>query len=283
MRLEAVDEQNAPNEATVLTENAPNEPTQAHENATNEATAVQENVTNEPTIGPLSVVSSPLPVVSCAVEAVDEPNAPNEPTAVQENVTNEPTVAHENAPNEPIGACENAPNEPKLATGGENGESAELSAHTNHEESLESQIDLEKAWAWVSQGVEGRKAARAESLRRLNEESQHEALAAQAIRHSLRGGHTSKNGKPGDQANGQKEATDNAVEDQHGNEATDSEQWTVHNASGIGHVDEITDNGQRITDKTEIVGGELSEEQFRATRFALWQEQDARSRITRPD
>ncbi len=72
---------------------------------------------------------------------------------------NEPTVAHENAPNEPIDAYENAPNEPKLATGGENGESAELSAHTNHDDSLESQIDLEKAWAWVNQGVEGRKAA----------------------------------------------------------------------------------------------------------------------------
>ena len=263
-------------------------------------------------------------------------------------MTNEPTVAHENATNEPTVAHENAPNEPKLATGGENGESAELSALTNHDESLESQIDLEKAWAWVNQGVEGRMAARAESLRRLNEESQHEALAAQAIRHSLRGGHTSKNGKPGDQTNGRvahraeqrpgtcraeievagrvrenlhglcgkagpspprdmvpamdngqrttdkeatdngqrttdKEATDNAVEDQHGNEATDNEQWTVHKASGIGHVDEITDNGQRITDKTEIVGGELSEEQFRARRFALWQEQDARSRITLPD
>ena len=80
-----------------------------------------------------------------------------------------------------------------------------------------------------------------------------------------------------------RQRTKNAVEDQHGNEATDNEQRTVHKASGIGHVDEITDNGQRITDKTEIVGGELSEEQFRATRFALWQEQDARSRITLPN
>ncbi len=364
--VEAVDEPNAPNEPTigplsvvssplpvvscaveaVDAPNAPNEPTIGPLSVVSSPLTVvscaveavdEPNAPNEPTIGPLSVVSSPLTVVSCAVEAVDEANAPNEPTAVQENVTNEPTVAHENAPNEP-----------KLATGGENGESAELSAHTNHDESLESQIDLEKAWAWVNQGVEGRKAARAESLRRLNEESQHEALAAQAIRHSLRGGHTSKNGKPGDQANGRvehraeqrpgtcraeieiagrvrenlhglcgkagpsppramvpamdnrqpttdkaatdngqrttdKKATDNAVEDQHGNEATENEQWTVHNPSRIGHVDEITDNAQRITDKTEIVGGELSEEQFRARRFALWQEQDARSRITRPD
>ena len=104
--------QNAPNEPTAVGRNAPNEPTVARENVTNEPTVACEIVTNEPTSGPLSVVSCPLPIASCNVEAVDEANAPNEPTAVRENATNEPTAVWENVTNEPTMAHENATNEP---------------------------------------------------------------------------------------------------------------------------------------------------------------------------
>ncbi len=183
-------------EAEALTEAiSPNKPTAAHENVTNEPTAGRENVTNEPTANHEIATNEPTTnheiVTNEATAnheiATNEPTAvhaivTNEPTAAHEIVTNEPTVAQINAPNEPIDAYENAPNEPKVATGGENGESAELSAQTNHGDSPESEIDTEKAWAWVSKGIEERKAARAESLRRLNEESQHEARAAKAIR-----------------------------------------------------------------------------------------------------
>ncbi len=61
-----------------------------------------------------------------------------------------------------------------------------------------------------------------------------------------------------------------------------NERCTKHR--GIGHVDEITDNGQRITDKTEIVGGELSEEQFKGDEICgMARQKGARSRITLPD
>ena len=153
--------ENATNEPTGVRENTTNEPTVAHENETNEATAVRENttneptvahenVTNEPTVGPLSVVRCPLPVASCADQAVYESvtNEPtvareivtNEPTvgplsvvgcplpvascadqAVYESVTNEPTEARENATKESTGIKETTTNEPKLAADGDDG------------------------------------------------------------------------------------------------------------------------------------------------------------------
>ena len=52
-------------------------------------------------IGPLSVVSGPLPVDVGTVEAVDEPIAMNEPSAALEIATNPPAEDPENAVNEP--------------------------------------------------------------------------------------------------------------------------------------------------------------------------------------
>ena len=75
----------------------------------------EQSAPNEPTDGPLSVVSCPLPVASCTADAVDESATANEPTVARENVTNEPTVVRENVTNEPTVARENVTNEPTVA------------------------------------------------------------------------------------------------------------------------------------------------------------------------
>ncbi len=148
--------------------NAPNEPNGDRENATNEPTAASENVTSEPLGGPLSVVRCPLPVDSCRVESIDE-----------RGVTNELTEAHENATNEP-----------KLATDGMAGQSVELSDSTDdrNDKGREGRSDREKMNDWIQDGLEKRKLAQAESLRKLNEQARKQAELAMAARRLRHGG-----------------------------------------------------------------------------------------------
>ncbi len=167
----------ATNEPTVALENVTNEPTVALENVTNEPTADQENATNEPLGGPLSVVRCLLPVDSCTVESIDERGATNEPTEVQENASSEPT----------------------LATDGDGAQSVELGDSTDdrNEKRRDGRSDREKMSDWIQDGLEMRKLARDESLRKLNEQARKQVERAMAARR-LRDGE-SKNANPREQ------------------------------------------------------------------------------------
>jgi hypothetical protein len=139
---------------------------------------------------PLSVVSGQLSVAGCNAEAITEAIATNEPAAALGNVTNEPNDVQENATNEPTEQCENATNEPKVAAHSDGGKSGD---------GIVSIDDPEKAGESYGQGVERRKAMRAESLRKLNEEAGREAACAMGARRAYRGEQRSKNCKPGGQ------------------------------------------------------------------------------------
>ncbi len=167
----------ATNEPTVALENVTNEPTVALENVTNEPTADQENATNELLGGPLSVVRCLLPVDSCTVESIDERGATNEPTEVQENASSEPT----------------------LATDGDGAQSVELGDSTDdrNEKRRDGRSDREKMSDWIREGRKKIKLARAESLRKLNEQARKQVERAMAARR-LRDGE-SKNANPREQ------------------------------------------------------------------------------------
>ena len=199
---EALSEAISPNEATAACENAGNEATTSGENAPNEPNAARENVTNEPNIGPLSVVSSPLPVCGCTVEvdemsARNEANAgledgTNEPTTARENVTNEATVARENVTNEPTAAHENATNELNVAQIIATNEPTAAHENATNEpklvadESPRGEVELDNSGESYLQGVARRKAAREERTRKLNEEARRDAADAMALRRALR-------------------------------------------------------------------------------------------------
>ena len=110
-------------------------------------------------------------------------------------MTNEPTEDRENVTNEPTEVGENATNEPKLAGDRESGDSAEPSASTDDRDGKgpEGGFDREKLNDWIQEGRERIKLARAESLRKLNEEARKEAELAMAARRLRHGG--SKNAK----------------------------------------------------------------------------------------
>ncbi len=167
----------ATNEPTVALENVTNEPTVALENVTNEPTADQENATNEPLGGPLSVVRCLLPVDSCRVESIDERGVTNEPTEVQENASSEPT----------------------LATDGDGAQSVELGDSTDdrNEKRRDGRSDREKMSDWIQDGLEMRKLARDESLRKLNEQARKQVERAMAARRLRDGG--SENANPREQ------------------------------------------------------------------------------------
>jgi hypothetical protein len=165
--------------------------------------------------GPLSVVHCPLPVVGCTVESIGVPDATNEPNDAGEIATNEPNDACENATNEPNDAIEKLPNEPnggyenamsesKVAADCEDGTSVELSVRTNqtNDKSLASEVYPENAGESFQQGVVRRKAMRAESLRKLNEEARREAADAMAAHRARRREQRNNNGRPGDKLHG---------------------------------------------------------------------------------
>ncbi len=177
-------QENATNEPTVALENVTNEPTVSRINVTNEPTDASENDTNERLGGQLSMVRCPLPVDSCRVETIGERGVTNGPTEDRESVTNEPIE---------VGA--NATNEPKPGGDRESGDSAEPSANTDDRDGKgpEGGFDREKLNDWIQEGREKIKLARAESLRKLNEEARMEAELAMAARRLRHGG--SKNAK----------------------------------------------------------------------------------------
>ena len=162
----------------------------------------------------LSVVSGPLSVSGCNGEAVTEAiatneptdareNLTNEPTVDRENVTNEPTVDRENVTNEPTVDRENVTNEPTDAEGG-NDTSLEPGAITNHKDDvgLQAEIEPDQTFESYEQGVARRKARRAESLRKLNEDARKEVADAMALRRAHRGERRNLSGKAGGQPNG---------------------------------------------------------------------------------
>ena len=188
---------------------------EAVDHPTNEPTVLAEDATNEPNIGPLSVVSSPLPVCGCTVE-VDEAsarneanagleNGTNEPTSAHENATNEPTAAHENAPNEATATPENATNEPNVAQ--INTTNKPICAYENAtsepklaaDGSPRGEVELDNSGESYWQGVARRKEAREERTRQLNEEARREAANAMATRRAFRRARRSKNCKTGAQ------------------------------------------------------------------------------------
>ena len=142
-----------------------------------EPTGTHEITTNEANVGPLSVVRGPLPMVGCAVEEVGERNVTNEPTGARENETNEPKFVAESV----------------------GGQAVELSAGADDEgeKAIEEGFSVEQSES-IRLGCEKIGLARAESLRKLNEEARKEAEQAMAIRRSRLREQRNKNGKPAD-------------------------------------------------------------------------------------
>jgi hypothetical protein len=184
-----------------------------------EPTGTHEITTNEPNVGPLSGVRGPLSVATSVVEAIDEADATNEPTTARENETNEPNVGplsvvrgplpmvgcaveevgERNVTNEPTGARENETNEPKFVAESVGGQAVELSAGADDEgeKAIEEGFSVEQSES-IRLGCEKIGLARAESLRKLNEEARKEAEQAMAIRRSRLREQRNKNAKPAD-------------------------------------------------------------------------------------
>ena len=157
---------------------------------------------------PLSIISGPLSIGGWAVETIEEPNATNEPndayetvtnapTAVRQNDTIEPTNAQGNATIEPIAFRENATNELTLAVDRGPGPSVELSAGIDDTDEKNSDKGSSvQASESIQKGREKVRPARAERLRKLNEEARREAEASMAIRRAHLREQKNKNGKP---------------------------------------------------------------------------------------
>jgi hypothetical protein len=111
----------------------------------------------------------------------------------------EPTEAHEITTNEPTGARENETNEPKLVAESVDGQGVELSAGSDDEgeKAIEEGFSVEQSES-IRLGCEKIRLARAESLRKLNEEARKEAEQAMAIRRSRLREQRNKNAKPAD-------------------------------------------------------------------------------------
>ena len=177
-----------------------------------------------------SIISGPLPAASLAIKAAaseseptneptdyreiatNEPTdyheiATNEPTANLEIVTNEPTDQHEIATNEPTDYHKIVTNEPTDAADGDS-TSLEPGAGTTqrHQMGLKAEVEPDQTVESYEQGVARRKARRAESLRKLNEQARHEAASAMALRRAHRRELRINNGKRGGQSDGGRSA-----------------------------------------------------------------------------
>ena len=231
--------ENAPNEPTAAGPNAPNQPTAALEIVPNEPTAAGANAPNEPTVAPedapneptaastncqLSLVSGPLSVVGCTNDAspirstADEvvaahENAPNEPTAGGADAPNEPTAVGADAPNEPTAGGANAPNEPTDAPKTATNEPTDAPISVTIEptaprttddgpRTINAELSGESESEWLRKGVKSVAARRAETLRKLNEQSRKGAELARTTRRSRRVG--DMNGKTEGHPNNQK-------------------------------------------------------------------------------
>ena len=118
-----------------------------------------------------------MSVANCAVEAIDDADATNEPTAARENETNEPKFVAESV----------------------GGQAVELSASADDkgEKAIEEGFSVEQSES-IQRGCEKIRLARAESLRKSNEEAQKEAEQAMAIRRSRLREQRNQNAKPAD-------------------------------------------------------------------------------------
>ena len=126
----------------------------------------------------------------------------NPPTATKSQQTNPPTTT-KFVTNEPTDYHEILTNEPTDSGVGDVA-SLDPGGDTNQRDqmALQAEIEPDQTVESYEQGVARRKARRAESLRKLNEQARHEAADAMALRRALRRERRIQSGKRGGQRHG---------------------------------------------------------------------------------